>query len=131
MLLFVEHLLSADNVFVIDPGIVRQHLLQYRIILDDGLSLAHSDLLFNKLGCDLILTGKVLDYLDYEGPRGSPKVDFSVELIDRRSRQTVWTSKSYNDGEDGVFFFDLGKAYTAHRMASEMTLTILDLILEK
>ncbi len=32
-----------------------------------------------------------------------------------KTRQIVWTSASYNEGDDGVFFFNLGKVNTAHR----------------
>jgi hypothetical protein len=32
----------------------------------------------------------------------------------------VWSAKSYNEGDDGVFFLGRGKVNTAHSMASEM-----------
>lgn len=131
MLHFVQHLLQADNISVIEPGLVRQQLLEYRIILDDGLSLANADLLFSKLDCDLILTGKVLDYLDYQGRTGSPQVNFSTEMIEKRSRQTVWASKSFRGGSQGVFFFDFGKIYTAQQLAGKMTRSSTALILEE
>lgn len=131
MLHFVRHLLRADNISVIEPGLVRQQLLEYRIILDDGLSLANADLLFSKLDCDLILTGKVLDYLDYQGRTGSPQVNFSTEMIEKRSRETVWASKSFRGGSQGVFFFDFGKVYTAQQLAGKMTRSSTALILEE
>jgi len=36
------------------------------------------------------------------------------------TRQIVWSSNSYNQGDDGVFFFNLGKVNTAHGIAAEM-----------
>lgn len=84
-----------------------------------GPSLANADILFGRssLGADLVCSGTVFDYQD--GP-GTPKVDFSVTIFERTSREVVWYSRSYGDGDEGVFFFDLGRVRTAHRLASEM-----------
>jgi len=117
---FVRNLAAVDNYAVIEPGMVRQALLSLRIIMNDGISLGYADLLFRRLDADLVLAGKVLDYQDYQGLTGTPKVDFSAQLIDRDSRQVVWTVKSYNTGDDRVFFFDWGRVNTAHAMASQM-----------
>ena len=130
MLHFVEQLLKIDKFQLVEPGVARQHLLRYRVILDDGISIANADLLFREINVDFILTGKVLEYLDYQGIMGSPRVDFSVQLLDRKSRELVWASKSYNDGAEGVFFFDFGKIYTAHALASEMTRYITNMLLD-
>jgi hypothetical protein len=73
------------------------------------------------LNIDLILAANVNVYLDYQGVFGQPKVDFFVQLIERKSRSVVWSSVSHNEGDDGVFFFDRGKVNTAHAMASQMT----------
>jgi len=127
---FIMNLLQRTKFTVIEPGVIRHHFLRYRTIMQDGLSLANVDLLFSKLDCDLILTGKILDYLDYQGPKGIPQVDFSVIVFERKSRQIVWSSKSYNDGDEGVFFFELGKKHTANKLASEMTKSIVNLMME-
>ena len=42
-----------------------------------------------------------------------------------KTRQIVWSSSSYNEGDDGVFFFDLGKVNTAHGMASGMVRSVV------
>jgi TolB-like protein len=117
---FVRQLRRLPNFTVIEPGELRQYLLNYRIIMQDGLSLAYAEVIFAKLGVDLIVTGKVFDYDDYIGTIGRPIVDFSMEIFSRDGNKTVWTSKSYTNGEKGVFFFDLGKVYTAHNLAGQM-----------
>lgn len=121
---FIRQLRQAPNLTVVDPGELRQYLLRYRIIMEDGLSLANAEVLFAKLGVDLIVSGKIFDYQDYAGMIGKPIVDFSVEVFGREGNKTLWTSKSYGDGERGVFFFDLGKVYTAHNLAGQMVGTI-------
>ena len=127
---FVEQMTTQKNFSVIEPGIVRQLLLQMRIIMDDGISLADADLLFSRLDADLILAGKIFDYQDYQGAAGKPKVGFSTLLIEKKSREVVWSSDSYNEGDHGVFFFDWGKINTAHAMASEMVQSALETIVE-
>lgn len=127
---FVRQIGAYGNFNVIEPGVVRQALLGLRVIMDDGLSLANADITFSRLNADLILTGKIIDYQDYQGSYGKPKVDFSALLIERKSREVVWSSKSYNEGDDGVYFFDRGRVNTAHAMASEMVSHVVDMIVE-
>jgi len=128
---FVRHLLAYGNFDIIEPGVVREALLGLRVIMHDGLSLANADIVFSILNADLILTGNVIEYQDYEGPSGKPKVDFSALLIERKSREVVWSSKSYNQGDDGVFFFDMGRVNTAYVMASEMAHHVVEMIAEE
>ena len=127
---FVNQLLRSENFAVIEPGIIRHLLLQMRITLDNGISLAGSRALFSRLDADLILTGKVFDYQDFEGSSGRAKVVFSALMIGRRGREVVWAGVSYNEGDYGVFFFDWGKITTAHVMASEMVQSALETLVE-
>jgi len=117
---FTRQLKRFENFEVIEPGRVRQELLNLRIIMQDGVSLADADALFAGLNADLLVSGRVMDYQDYQGALGRPKVDFSTMVIERKSREVVWSSDSYNEGDDGVFFFDRGRVNTAHAMASQM-----------
>ena len=92
--------------------------------MDDSISLAQSDILFSTLNADLILAGKVMDYQDYRGVWGKAKVDFSAQLFGRKSRSVVWSSRSYNDGEEGIYLFDFGKVNTAHVLTNRMIRSI-------
>lgn len=126
---FVKTLKAYDNFFVIEPGLVRQTLLDMRIIMQDGLSLADADLIFSRLKADLVLSGDIMDYQDYKGFDGRPSVDFSAQVIAKKSREIVWVAKSYNRGDDRVFFFDWGKIHTAHAMTTQMVrLAVEDLV---
>ncbi len=120
MLHFVDEMAKAENVTVVEPGVVRRALLTHRIIMDDGISLANADTVLDAVDADLLLTGKVSDYQDYQGAAGAPVVDFSLSVIDRKSREVVWSSRSSNKGTDGVWFFDGGKERTASSLASGM-----------
>lgn len=41
----------------------------------------------------------------------------------------MWSSTSFNQGDDGVFFFDWGRVNTAHAMAAQMTRWIGEMML--
>jgi TolB-like protein len=115
-----KELKKFDNFNVIELGIVRQTFLELRIIMDQGISLSNADSVLALLNADLILSGDVTDYDDYQGIWGKPKVGFTTQLIARKGQEVVWSSDSYNEGDDGVFFFDLGRVNTAYAMASQM-----------
>jgi TolB-like protein len=127
---FAKELKKISNFNVIEPGVIRQVFLELRIIMDQGISLANADSISAALDADLILAGEVIDYEDYAGMLGTPKVSFSAQLIERKSREVVWSSNSYNRGDDGVFFFDRGRVNTAYAMASEMIQSIGKMMLE-
>jgi TolB-like protein len=117
---FLRELSNTGKIDVMEPGEVRQVLLRSRTIMEGGLSLPQADILHETLGVDLVLTGIVMEYQDNIGGAGNPKVEFSARVFDMKTRQIVWSSASYNEGDDGVFFFGLGKVNTAHGMASGM-----------
>lgn len=125
---FVKQLKEFENLDVIEPGIVRQDLLNLRIIMEDSISLAQAEVLFGMLNVDLLLAGKVMDYQDYRSAWGKAKVDFSSQLYERKSRMLVWSSRSYNDGEETVCLFDWGKVNTAHVLTSRMVKAIGEMV---
>jgi len=100
-----------------------------RMIVPEGISLADADALFATLNVDLVLAADVNEYQDYQGVFGTPKVDFFVQLIERKSRNVIWSSVSHNEGDDGVFFFDRGRVNTAHAMATQMTRWIGEMLI--
>jgi len=117
---FVEAMASTEKIDIIDPGDVRRAILEARLIAQDGISLPQADLLGILLDADLVLMGRVADYVDFQGFWTNPRVAFSVRVVDVRTRQVVWSSVSYNSGSEGVFFFDVGRVRIAHALATEM-----------
>jgi TolB-like protein len=123
---FIRELSKTGTIDVVEPGVVRQTLLRSRTIMEGGLSLPQADILHADLEVDLVLTGVVMEYQDYLGGSGNPKVEFSTRVFDMKTRQIVWTSSSHNQGDDGVFFFNLGKVNTAHGMATGMVRSVVE-----
>lgn len=129
-LYFVKFLHEWGNVLVVEPGEVRSKLLDLRIIMEDGISLSHADIILDKLHADLIISGRVFDYQDYNGGAGKIKVDFSTLIIQGERRKVVWYSRSYNEGDDGVFFFDFGLLRNASELTLKMARSTIKLIMD-
>ena len=125
----VQQLNRHANLRVFEPGLVRETLLRYRMIMQTGPSMASSDVLQDRdiLGADLIVSGKVFDY---QGAFGESKVDFSVQVFDGLKREVVWASRSYATGNQGVYFFDWGRVPSAHGLAGRMTQAVISLLTE-
>jgi len=118
--LFTRHLSALEPFRVVDAGVTRQRLLDARVIMDGGISLSDAGTVAALLDADFVLGGRVIRYQDYEGPAGLARVEFSTVVIERQSRKVVWSSDSYNEGTDGVHFFERGTTRTAHAMATQM-----------
>lgn len=125
MLQFVEHLSRIPGMEVIEPGFVRADLLRNRVVMDEGMSMGDVEVVMITLDADLLFMGRVFDYQDFQGSFGAPKVDFTVQAVERKKMQVVWSSKSRNAGNDGVFFFDSGMVSTADKLASEMVYNVI------
>ena len=122
-LAFVKILNQYENLRVIEPGRVREQLLKYRLIMPAGPSLAVSDILASPtyLAADLVFSGHVFDYQDLWG---TAKVDISTQMFNGPQRKVVWWSRSSAAGDDGVFFFDVGRILSTHNLLDGMAASI-------
>lgn len=125
LLHFVNQLAKDGSFSVMEPGVVRERLINMRIISPDGLSLFDAGILFSSLDVDLVMIGKGFDYQDYTGSYGTPKAEFSVFLLERKSRRVIWSSSSYDMGDEYIYAFDWGKIYTAQLLVSGMSKNIV------
>lgn len=127
-LLFVRHMSGLQNFRVAEVGEIRTRLLEARIIMDGGVSVADAENVASRLSADFVLGGRVIVYEDQQGSGGRTRVEFSTVLIESRSGQVVWSSDSYNDGTDGVYFFERGTTRTAHALATQMGTLVAGMI---
>ena len=116
----IRSLVDAGSAEVLEPGVVREVLLKARLIQEEGPSIPQAELLRALLEVDLVLYGQVTGYLEAGAANAEPEVEFSAQAIDTARRQVIWSSVSHGRGDDGVFFFDLGRVPTAHELASEL-----------
>ncbi len=115
---FIRELTRFGMFDVIEPGVVRDDLLRYRIIMEDGVSMADAEVMFKMLQADFLLSGNVNDFEDRQGSSGAPKVDFSAQLLEQKSRKVAWGMDSRHTGDDRTWFFDVGKVNTASGLAA-------------
>jgi TolB-like protein len=125
LLHFTRQLYRLENIEVVEPGIIREMMLNMRVIMNQGISNLDIDALTIPLKADFLLSGKVFDYSDEIVPGGTPKIDFSVLMMQYLSRKVVWGSKSYNRGDEGVFFWDWGRINTATDLVSGMVKAVV------
>ncbi len=116
---FIRQLKCIKNIDPVEPGLIREKMLSIRMILKEGVSIRDVDILTYVLDADFVLSGTLLDYQDPQGA-GVPKIDYSALLITKGDRKVVWMSKSYNNGDDGVYFYDYGLERNANVMAEKM-----------
>ncbi len=109
-----RQLMAVDHVRVIEPGMLREELLAYRVTTEGGASPGTARLLSKVLKADLVVSGVVRDYDD------SPVIGFSAEAIDPKTEETVWEATSYNHGDDAEALFGTGRISTANVLACRM-----------
>ena len=105
---------------VIEPGVVRDALLRAHLIQEEGLSLPQADLVRLLLEADLVLFGEVSVYVEVWAGAPEPEVDFSARVLSTRTRQVVCAAISHSRGEEGAWFFGLGRVPTAHDLAARL-----------
>ena len=120
---FVRQFAAMKDFNVLEPGVVRSSLLRMRIIIEQGVSRNDLYVISNTIGTDLLLTGKAIKYDDPTA--GTPKADFSILLMDGASKKTIWASRSYNRGDDAVYFYDVGRIGTAFNLTSRMVQSLM------
>ena len=113
-------LLAAGTIQVVEPGVVRAEMLAHRIGAAGGISLDDAQVMLELLRADLVLSGTVRTFEDAAGSSGAPAVDFSAWVLDRVTGELVWSSTTSAAGDDGVFFFGLGRVTTASGLACSM-----------
>lgn len=131
LLHFLQQLVATGKVRVVEPGEVRQKMLQRRIIMEDGLSYWDLNLIGIPLDVEYFVTGRIFQYSDYSGPFASPNNDFSASLFFLGSKKTVWASSSYNRGDDNLHLFDFGRLSTASALADKMVSALIRQMLDR
>ncbi|MCK9419659.1 MAG: MBG domain-containing protein [Nitrospirae bacterium] len=117
---FMSQLVKNGAFDVLEPGVVRQKFLDYRIIMNDGIARADAESFFINQKMDLILMGKIIDYQE-----GNPDMEFEVQVYNRKSKSMAWSSWSYNRGNDAMLVFDWNRVSNVAELASQMVKTII------
>ncbi len=108
----VRELARRPDLDVVEPGVVRQALLDTRTIPARGVSLPQADLLRQFLRADLVVSGNVFVFSDGIHGVVAPEVEFSAVALDTAKRTVAWTLFSGAAGDDGVQLFERGRVRT-------------------
>jgi hypothetical protein len=117
---------AVGRLHVLEPGVLRAQLANYRLPMEGGVSLDAARVLLSLAGADVIVAGTVRDLDDPPGG-DAPHVDFSMQWLDRRDETVVWQSTSFHSGDDGVFFFGQGFVGTSAELACRMARSAVEL----
>jgi len=123
---FVKQLAAYDPYEVLEPGVVRQALLDARVIQDDGVSLAQVDAVRALLNVDLVVSGRVSEYDPIGIDAGSPRVALTANAIDSRARRVIGSSFSFACGDDGLHLFGTGHVRSAVSLTSELVRGVVE-----
>lgn len=128
---FVRWLLEAGEMDVLEPGVVREALLEARVIQEDGPSLPQVDALRALLDVDLVVSGRVTEFEAMGSAPGSPFVGFSSRGLDARTRQAVFTSFSFGRGDDRNGPFGAGRIRSSITLTSELVRGVVEALEEE
>jgi hypothetical protein len=127
---FVRQLVATGQYRVLEPGVVREYLLRARVIMPGGVSLEATRLLLGAMDVDLVLSGVVQDYGESAGTKGVV-LRFTATVVEGHGGRVVWQSRSYNHGDEGVYFFGLGRVLTQGKLACRMVEPVVRRIVGK
>jgi len=127
---FLAPLVASGTIQVVEPGVVRGELLTHRLGASGGVSLDDARVVLELLRADLILSGTVRRFEDAAGLSGAPTVEFGAWVLDRETAQLVWSSTTSGAGDDGVYFFGIGRVSTASALACAMAKGAVGLMLQ-
>ena len=125
----IRHLVES-GANVLEPGVVRQVMLESRQIYSEGPSVPQTDILRLHLEADVIVFGEVSRYEEKLGLQ-PVHVEFMLRAIDTETGELIWASSSFAGGNKGVFFFGAGQVHAAQKLASEMARALVDTALRE
>ncbi len=122
--------LEASGLSVVEPGLLRNELLNFRIVVSEGVTLDSARVVMELLDADYVLAGTVREFQGTATAQSAPAVQFTTMLLDRRNEEVVWEVSSYHRGDEGVFFFDAGHVDTALALSCRMVRSAIDAMLQ-
>jgi hypothetical protein len=122
-LTFVRELATAGGFQVLEPGIVRDQLLRYRVVMEGGVSVDQARSMLNALDGDYVMAGTVFAFDD---SMTLPSATFSALVIERKTGRIVWDSTSYNKGDDAESLFGLNRVSTVSALTCRMARNVVE-----
>jgi hypothetical protein len=128
----LEHLLMAELVArdwtVVEPGVIRESLLDHQSMARGGVSYEVLSMLRDETGICFAITGEVSEFsVTATGIAASvPRLEYGVRLIDAREHRLVDSIDRARDGRDAETVFERGREYSIARLARSSIIELLD-----
>lgn len=110
-----RQLAGIGRLRVVEPGVTRDRLIHYRVIMEGGVSLDTARVTLETVRADLVIAGYVRELS--EGTE--PSIEYTALALDR-SGKVVWQATSHGTGSAGVWFFDWSKIGSASELACRL-----------
>ena len=121
----VRGLSAIDRFRVLEPGVVRDLALRFRLILEGGVTVQQARTMLGALEVDVVVTGEVFEYVD-GGSAGATRAHFSITAMDGRTGKVVWQSASYSSGDEARTVFDFGEVTSVQELRCLMVRNVVD-----
>ena len=112
LLALVRQLVVEPGLKVFEPGVVRAALLDHHVVLEGGVTHEAARIALGVLEADVVVAGRVHVYDDV----AVPVLEFSATALSTRDNRPVWQSTSFDRGDAGVYFFEVGKVSTTNSL---------------
>lgn len=128
----VQNLLIAELVAndwsIVEPGFVREVLLDEQKVAQGGVSREVREILRRDLGVCWVITGDLADFA--VSPSGQeaavPVIEFALRLVDARRGSLLATVEIRRAGDDGEGLFRFGREYSMARLTRSCMKDVLE-----
>jgi hypothetical protein len=116
------NLFKQPGLRVLEPGLVRDRLLRFRVIAPFGPSESDMSLFKAKLDADLLITGSLthIIHAPYDPVRIPPETSFSMKVIDLQTQKQVAQGSIFGKGDDRVYFYDFLRFWTTYDLTDHL-----------
>ena len=131
--IFLAELVKAGDFEVAQEGDIRNIYRQLHLYLDTSPDYEQMKILGDRLGVELIISGKIIEMLEKEGDDGNvnPSVAINLQLIDVKTGHMIWNTYHHRQGEHYRRIMHFGLESTMTGLVKRVSQEVLHLWINK
>ena len=131
--IFLAELIKAGDFDVAQEGDIRNIYRQLHLYPDTSPDFEQMKILADRLGVELIISGKIIEMMKREGVDGNvnPSMAVSLQLIDISTGQTIWNTYLHRQGEHYRRIMHFGLESTMTGLTKRVSQEVLQLWINK
>lgn len=114
---FVTELFRSTKFSVLEPGNIRQFLIQEKITVVGEMEIERVKLLGKRLRVDAVIVGTVEEFSEPRGRYSVPVVSVTARMIESGTGRLVWSAINKRRGDDYTIIFDYGMVRSLNMLA--------------